>query len=252
MRRVVLVTVAVLAAGCSAARPTPRRVPALVQPEIIVSLQGLTVHLFDRTTGASWVYAASPGMIGADGRSVTPVGHFRTGPDPRNSWWYQPRRVEPAEFGGLPFLRLTAVNRRGEQVYGLHGPTTEPAPHPGLVSRGCVRLAEPDILELFALVRRQPSIPVTIQDELELDAAGTPVVVGASPVLWPRDAEITYGDSVGPRASRRSAKLDEARRQAPDRVIVPPRSSRGARITGRARRPGSDAPAPTACERARW
>lgn len=138
-------------------------------------------------------------MLGSDGRSVTPVGHFRTGADPRNSWWYKAQRWEPARFAGMPFLRLTARNQRGDHPYGLHGPTTDGAAHPGFVSRGCVRLGDADIVELFELVRRHPSIPVTIQDEIEYDAAGAPVGVGASPVLWPAGVELPFGASVGPR-----------------------------------------------------
>lgn len=197
------VAVALVAAGVGGCRISDhhpeRRLPALVEPEIIVSLDGLTVHLFDRTTGASFVYAAMAGGLRADGTSVTPVGHFRTGDDPRDRWWYMPARLEPARYAGLPFLRLTARNPRGEHVYGLHGPTTDPGARRGYVSRGCVRLAEQDIRDLYAMVRDHPSTPVTIQVEVEVDAAGMPVDVGVTPALWPAGAEVQYGASVGAR-----------------------------------------------------
>jgi hypothetical protein len=191
-----------LLAGCAAPdRPAaPRRdVPVLVEPEIIVSLDGLTVHLFDRTTGASFVYPAMAGGLRADGTSVSPVGHFRTGDDPADRWWYMPARHEPAKYGGLPFLRLTATNPRGEHVYGLHGPTDDPNARRGYVSRGCVRLEKEHILDLFEMVRAHPSTPVTIQVEVEVDAAGHPVDVGTQPVLFPPDAPVQFGASVGAR-----------------------------------------------------
>ena len=50
----------------------PTNLPALKSPEIIVSLKGLTVHLFDRETGFSAVYPAGPGVLGSSGRSITP------------------------------------------------------------------------------------------------------------------------------------------------------------------------------------
>jgi hypothetical protein len=200
MARLLFAVALVVVSGCAVWRDPPRRsVPALVAPEIIVSLDGLTVHLFDRTTGASFVYAAMAGGLRADGTSVTPVGHFRTGDDPRDRWWYMPARHEPARYGGLPFLRLTAQNPRGEHVYGFHGPTTDPGARRGYVSRGCVRLAEQDIRDLFAMVRDHPSTPVTIQVEVEVDAAGMPVDVGMTPALWPPGAELPFGASVGAR-----------------------------------------------------
>ena len=191
---------ALVIGGCAApdGETTPRRGAGLVEPEIIVSIEGLTVHLFDRTTGASFVYPAMAGGLRADGSSVTPVGHFETGADPRDSWWYMAARWEPAKYGGLPFLRLTATNPSGEHVYGLHGPADEPVRR-GYVSRGCVRLAEDDILELYDLVRDHPSTPVTIQLEVEVDAAGQAVDVGMTPVLWPPGVELPFGASVGPR-----------------------------------------------------
>ena len=181
MSRAVVVLTLLLSACAARSAPAPRR-PALAAPEIVVSLRGLTVHVFDRVTGASFVYRAMPGMLDASGRSRTPVGRFATGPDPSDRWWYMPRRNDKREFGGLPFLRLTARNQRGEAVYGLHGPAgaTE-----GYVSKGCVRLSERDILAVYALVHEHPSTPVTIQDDVELDADGLPVVVGRPAALRP-------------------------------------------------------------------
>ncbi|MEZ4365407.1 MAG: L,D-transpeptidase [Kofleriaceae bacterium] len=178
--------------------PVPTDLPTLVAPEIIVSLGGLSVHLFDRVTGFSEVYPAGPGALGASGVSITPVGHFATGPSTSDAWWYTAYRWAPAYFAGLPFLRLTARNSAGQNTYGLHGPITDELIR-GYVSHGCVRMAAADIVRLFWLVRDHASTPVTIQREVELDALGVVVDVGTTPSLWAADAEIPYGASVGPR-----------------------------------------------------
>jgi lipoprotein-anchoring transpeptidase ErfK/SrfK len=190
MRAVVVCLLAALAIACRGG--PPRRpsadLPTLVAPEIVVSLQGRTVHLFDRETGFSVVYPAMVGYLDRDGRSVTPTGRFTTGPDVDDRWWYMERRTRPALFGGYPFLRITAKNRRGKEVYGLHGPIHHHNPGRGFMTRGCVRLAEQHILDLYEMVRRHPSTPVTIQEEVERDARGRVVDVGMTPALEPRAA----------------------------------------------------------------
>jgi lipoprotein-anchoring transpeptidase ErfK/SrfK len=175
----------------------PTDLPDLVAPEIIVSLNGLTVHLFDRETGFQAVYPAGVG-VKVDGVSITPTGHFATGSDTADSWWYVSRRTAPEYFGGFPFLRLTAENSEGSNTYALHGPITETLQR-GYVSHGCVRMRGDDIVRLFWMVKIHADTPVTIQREVERDAAGNRVDVGRTPVLWGVGEEIRYGASVGPR-----------------------------------------------------
>jgi lipoprotein-anchoring transpeptidase ErfK/SrfK len=177
--------------------PVPT-VPTLVAPEIIVSLDGLTVHLFDRVTGFQAVYPAGVGVKNSAGRSVTPTGHFATSPNTGDTWFYIARRWVPDYFAGFPFLRIDAVNKDGANTYGLHGPITETLIR-GYVSHGCVRMASQDIIELFWMVRKHPSTPVTIQTEVERDAAGEVVDVGTSPAMWLVGEPIQFGASVGPR-----------------------------------------------------
>jgi hypothetical protein len=174
----------------------PSNIPELADPEIIVSLDGLTVHLFDRETGYQAVYPTGVGFK-SHGVSVTPTGHFSTGPNPSDGWWYVPRRTVPDYFAGLPFLRLTAKNSDGANTYALHGPITTTLIR-GYVSHGCMRMAKDDIINLFWAVKPHASVPVTIQTEVELDAEGNKVDVGTTPVLWDVGEEIEYGDSVGP------------------------------------------------------
>ncbi|MBP9087096.1 MAG: L,D-transpeptidase [Kofleriaceae bacterium] len=179
----------------------PTNLPALKSPEIIVSLKGLTVHLFDRETGFSAVYPAGPGVLGSSGRSITPIGHFKTGDNIADPWWYAPRRTSPAHFGGLPFLRLTIRNSVGANTYALHGPITQNLIR-GYVSHGCIRMAAKDIINLFWMVKTSSSganTPVTIQQEIEMDAKGKVVDVGKKATLFAKDEAIPYGASVGPR-----------------------------------------------------
>ncbi|MEO8703958.1 MAG: L,D-transpeptidase [Kofleriaceae bacterium] len=175
----------------------PGDLPALVAPEIIVSLDGLTVHLFDRETGFQAVYPAGVGMK-ENGRSITPRGHFSTGADPADTWWYVARRTNPDYFGGFPFLRLTAKNSAGANTYALHGPITEELIR-GYVSHGCVRMASDDIIHLFWMMKPHANAHVTIQKEVELDARGRAVDVGRTPALWAVGQPIRFGASVGPR-----------------------------------------------------
>ena len=176
----------------------PTDLPQLQAPEIIVSLDGLTVHVFDRVTGFNRVYPAGVGVKGASGRSITPTGHFQTGADGTDPWWYVARRTNPEYFGGFPFLRLTAENSDGANTYALHGPITTPLIR-GYVSHGCVRMASRNIIDLYWMVNDHTNIPVTIQKEVELDAAGAKVDVGKTPTLWALGDAIAYGASVGPR-----------------------------------------------------
>ena len=176
----------------------PTDLPQLVAPEVIVSLDGLTVHFFDRATGFQKVYPAGVGVKNSGGKSITPTGHFSTGDNTADTWWYVARRTVPDYFGGFPFLRLTARNSDGANTYALHGPITEQLIR-GYVSHGCVRMKSDDIIRVFWMAKQHASMPVTIQKEVELDAAGRRVDVGRTPTLWAESAAINYGASVGPR-----------------------------------------------------
>jgi hypothetical protein len=187
----------------------PLDLPELERPEIIVSLATNTVHLFDRATGFSAIYPTGPGRLGNSGRSITPKGFFKTGPDTSDSWYYIARRYLPDYFGGFPFLRLNTRNSQGHHTYGLHGPITYTCPDDrsscplterqwflvhDYVSAGCLRMEADDIVDLFWMVRNHPSTPVTIFDGVELDAVGQVVDLGSAPVLWAEGESIAYAE----------------------------------------------------------
>lgn len=176
----------------------PTNLPELQNPEIIVSLDGLSVHMFDRATGFSEVYPAGVGEKNSRGKSITPTGHFQTGADGNDPWWYVARRTNPEYFGGFPFLRLTAKNSDGANTYALHGPITANLIR-GYVSHGCVRMRPADVIRIFWIMKKHPNAPVTIQTEVEKDANGKKVDVGMTPALYPVGAAIPYGASVGAR-----------------------------------------------------
>lgn len=175
----------------------PTNLPTLAAPEVILSLDQLTLHLFDRATGFSAVYPIGVGIKNSHGESITPTGHFESGDDPGDGWWYVPRRWVPAYYGGLPFLRLTTLNSKGYATYGIHGPITATLVR-GYVSHGCIRMEKDDIVELFYLVRDHASTPITIQKEVERDASGAEIDVGSTVALWELGETIAYGQSVGP------------------------------------------------------
>jgi hypothetical protein len=185
----------------------PDDLPELVRPEIVVSLGGLTVHLFDRSTGFSNVYPTGVGKLGSSGKSYTPTGFFQT-LDPDNGWYYIPRRYDPEYFGGFPFLRIDAENSNGFHTYGLHGPITYTCPEDGdcglldrdwflvrdYVSHGCMRMEIEGIVEMFWSVRDHANVPVTIQQEVERDPQGEVVDVDTEHALYLPGEPITYGE----------------------------------------------------------
>jgi hypothetical protein len=169
--------------------------PTLPNPEIVVSLKGLTVHLVDRTVGFDKVFPAGVGQIDTDEASSTfgdtlsayPV--VATGKttftlrardiQPCKTWWTDPETGEKSPvFAGLPFMPFFGG-------YALHGPIDNfRAPNGGtlrrgFVSHGCIRMEAADVLELYARIRGVASIPVRIEREPERDASGRRVDVAS-------------------------------------------------------------------------
>jgi len=179
--------------------------PALEDPEVVVSLDGLTLRLHDRTTGFEKVFPIGPGAI-KNGASLTPVsdqaagglfwlrldrGLAREVPDPKKPqpwaygyecrfWWKDPDTGKNVPvFAGLPFLRLEGAPSLG---YAIHGPIdsyTLPSGgklRRGYVSHGCIRMEAADVLELTARLRGR-KVPVRIQRSVERRADGSAVDV---------------------------------------------------------------------------
>ncbi len=189
-------------------------VPALQQPEIVVSLDGLTLHLRDRAGGYDRVFPIGPGAL-ENGRSLTPTsdaapnGVFYTGSNttegPDSSFvyyypcriWHDDHGVRTPVFAGLPFIRLAGPPSAG---YGIHGPIDGfVAPNGGslrhgYVSHGCVRMSADDIVEVYARVRGRAHTPVKIQQAVERANDGRAIDV---PQRWvgaecTADADCTF------------------------------------------------------------
>jgi hypothetical protein len=174
-------------------KPIPN-VPALTSPYIVVSLDGLTLHLRDHASSYDRVFPIGPGAIDTSGLSKTPVGDFKTGPDTRevsdSGWgWYYPCKIwwtdedtgqKKPVFAGLPFIRLQGPN---PPAYALHGPVDNfTAPNGGslrrgFVSHGCVRMQAADIVEVYARIKGRAGTPVRIQKDIERDSLGRAVDV---------------------------------------------------------------------------
>ncbi len=172
--------------GAALTCKTPPDLPPLPSPEIIVSLDGLTVHLVDRTTGFDKVFPAGVGAHDTDPTSLTygeslsyfPVArygtqHFAIKPStiqPCKTWWTDPDTGERLPvFAGLPFLSFSGN-------YAIHGPIDNYRAanggnlRRGYVSHGCIRMAGADVLELYARIKGVASVPVRVQREPERTA----------------------------------------------------------------------------------
>jgi len=173
-------------------KPIPNLVP-LVDPMMVVSLDGLTVHLWDRAGTYDRVFPIGPGAI-EGGASLTPVstsrpdGVFYTrsnlalaydGPTPDKGvwswnhacrmWWTDDKGKKTPVFAGLPFIRLEGPPTTS---YALHGPIdqfTQPnggTLRRGYVSHGCIRMEAADVVEVFALIQGTRT-PVRVQQAVE-------------------------------------------------------------------------------------
>ena len=178
----------------------PSGLPQLKNPAVVISLDGLTLHLWDQAGSFDKVYAIGPGAI-ENGVSLTPVGHFATGPADTTAgavdnsavvggspwaWWYRckiwwtdpaTKKIQPV-YGGLPLIRLNGPPTLG---YAIHGPIDSFGAANGgalrraYVSHGCIRMRAEDIVEVYVLLHGHGKVPVTIQRAVERDDAGKAV-----------------------------------------------------------------------------
>ena len=181
-------------------KPIPE-VESLVAPEIVVSLDGLTLHLTDAASGYDKVFPIGPGAI-EDGASRTPTSEKAPGgvfyarldkpsvTDNANGtmpwaysyscrrWWQDPDTGKNIPvFAGLPFIRLEGAPTLG---YAMHGPIDSyTLPNGGklrrgYVSHGCIRMESTDIVEIYGRCLGH-KVPVRVQREVERRADGLAV-----------------------------------------------------------------------------
>ncbi len=170
-------------------------VEPLANPEIVVSLDGLTLHLRDRGGTYDRVFAIGPGAL-ENGKSLTPTsdmaptGTFYTGSNTTETtdsqWgyyypcriWHEDHGTRTPVFAGLPFIRLAGPPSAG---YGIHGPIDSftaangGSLRRGYVSHGCVRMSAADIVEVYGRIHRHPRTAVKIQQAVERLSTGAAV-----------------------------------------------------------------------------
>ncbi len=191
-------------------------VPTLKRPSIVISLDGLTLHLKDLAGTYDQVFPIGPGKY-EEAESLTITGNFMAdlrGKDTVDGqygpyyscrvWWTDTDASTPdvpvrsPVFAGLPFIRF-----RG--AYAIHGPidnytsSTGGNLRRGYVSHGCVRMSADGIKELYGRVLGR-KVPVKVQKDVERDAAGKVVDV---PTAMPwvgsecaTDANCTYAGGI--------------------------------------------------------
>jgi hypothetical protein len=175
-------------------KPIPD-LPRLSNPKIVVSLHGLTLRLYDETSGFDRVFPIGAGVIDqtateptfGESKSYYPI--IATGKQdfaitpasitPCKIWWTDPDTGEKSPvFAGLPFLSWYGS-------YAMHGPVDNYRAQNGgnlrrgFVSHGCLRMEAADVLELYARIKGVARVPVHVQREPERDAAGQHVDVAS-------------------------------------------------------------------------
>ncbi|MCC6807291.1 MAG: L,D-transpeptidase family protein [Deltaproteobacteria bacterium] len=168
-------------------KPIPT-LPPLVAPRVILSIEGLTVHVIDDATGYDRVFPAGVGKIENDeneasyGESLsyfpilaTKTNKFKFRKSTSTAcktWWTDPETGKRSPvFAGLPFMAFYGG-------YAIHGPIDNyTAPNGGnltrgFVSHGCFRMRADDILEIYARIGKLSEVPVTLQREPERLSSG--------------------------------------------------------------------------------
>ncbi len=186
----------------------------LPSPEITLSIDGLTLHLQDKTTGFSKVYPIGAGVINNHpgettyGQSlsmypplVTHSDSFQIVPstvNPCRIWWTDSATGETSPvFAGLPFMSWYGA-------YGIHGPVTDYWMESGgrlkrgYVSHGCIRMEGDDVAEVYAYIKAAAKVPVKVQQAIERDATGKAVDVDQRWILseCSADADCNYTGGV--------------------------------------------------------
>jgi hypothetical protein len=173
-------------------KPLPE-LPALTNPSITISLEGLTLHLSDPDSGYDKVFPLGTGAVETDSsqpafgesKGYEPVLKARTNDftmhpsdaQPCKTWWTDPDTMEKSPvFAGLPFMPFYGA-------YAIHGPIDnyrDPnggSLRRGFVSHGCARMQAADVVEVYGRIHTLQQVKVHLQREPERDASGARVDV---------------------------------------------------------------------------
>ncbi|SFL85245.1 L,D-transpeptidase [Pelosinus propionicus] len=111
---------------------------------IVINLPSRTLDFYNENQ----LVKTYPVAIGKP-MTPTPIGSFTILHKEINPWWYPPKSKKIVPSG--PDNPLGYRWMEFAPLYGIHG-TNEPWAIGGWVSNGCVRMAEPDVEELFEAV----------------------------------------------------------------------------------------------------
>lgn len=169
----------------------------LKSPQIVISLDGLSLHLWDREGDYDRVFPVGVGKY-EDDKSLTITGRKfvadlrgadtvdgKYGPYYSCRIWWTDSDASTADevvrrpvFAGLPFIRFSGA-------YAIHGPidnytsSTGGTLRRGFVSHGCTRMSADGIKEVYSrIVGRK--VPVTVQKAVERRADGSVVDVSSA------------------------------------------------------------------------
>jgi murein L,D-transpeptidase YcbB/YkuD len=167
--------------GCTA----PAMAPAVPAPADALLLE-LNIPAFRLDVRAGGRTLRSYRVAVGTRRYPTPVGDYRIDEVVWNPWWHPPdsewardRTVTPPG----PANPVGRVKLTFRPLYHLHG-TPEPESLGTAASHGCVRLSNPDVVELARLVHRSasPDVPDPVLDRLEAEPWRTRTIALAEPV----------------------------------------------------------------------
>lgn len=135
---------AAAAALIAAAEAWAQEAPSDSQRRILISIpdRQLAVVEGNRILKTYRVAVGAP-------RSPSPAGKFRVVTRVVNPTWYPPGKVVPPGPGNPLGPRWIGLDRKG---YGIHG-TNSPNSIGGAKSRGCIRMRNADVVELFEWVK---------------------------------------------------------------------------------------------------
>ncbi|MFA4888078.1 MAG: L,D-transpeptidase family protein [Candidatus Omnitrophota bacterium] len=123
-----------------------RKIKVWTQPFNVLVDKSQNILILESGGEVIKVYIVSTGM-----NNSTPVGNFKITDKIVNPPWFKPGEPEPIPPGSPENILGTRWLQLDIPSYGIHG-TTDPKSLGKQVTQGCVRMANADVEELYAIV----------------------------------------------------------------------------------------------------
>jgi lipoprotein-anchoring transpeptidase ErfK/SrfK len=138
--------------------PQRKIVVSIPERKLVLLENGRVIKIYDAAVGAS--------------KSPTPTGEFTITLQLQHpTWWGRKKVVAPGKLNPLG-TRWIGISKRG---YGIHG-TNSPDSIGRAASRGCIRMRNEDVEELYEMVSAGDTVELRSDTLL---AAGVPVEIAA-------------------------------------------------------------------------